>query len=254
MIKTEVQLEIEGSTATITFRTPEERVNALTPEVLHSFGAAVARVQQDQNIRATVVTAEGRVFLAGADIKSMTNFSADNAREYSKLGQDVLYSLSSLPSITVAAINGPAMGGGLELALACDFRIAVKSAKLASPEVTLGIIPGWGGITRLTKLIGPARAKRMYLSGIPVSAADGYEFGLVNEIVNSAEDLRPRVTAFCKQFRRAAPSAVALAKQASRDLDEVGAFVSCFHTTECREGMSAFLAKRDASWMTEPNG
>lgn len=251
MSKTEIRSEINGTSATLTFSTPGDRVNALTPDLLHSFGAALARLKQDSNIRSTIVAAEGRVFLAGADIKAMTTYNADQAREYSTLGQDVLYALSSLPSITVAAINGPAMGGGLELALACDFRIAVKSAKLACPEVTLGVIPGWGGISRLTKLIGPARAKKMYLSGVPVSAEDGLAFGLVDEIVNSTEDLAPRVAAFCKQFRRAAPSAVALAKKASRDLDEVAAFGDCFHTTECREGMAAFLEKRSASWMED---
>ena len=253
MIKTQVQLEIDGPHATITFSTAEERVNALTPDVLHSFGAAVAKITKDPNVRSTVVAAEGRVFLAGADIKSMVNFSADQARDYSSLGQDVLFGLASLPSISVAAINGPAMGGGLELALACDFRIAVKSAKLAFPEVTLGLIPGWGGINRLTKLVGPARAKRMYLSGVPVSAEDGMAFGLVDEIVNSAEDLGLRVAAFRKSFQRAAPSSVALAKRAARDLDELSAFTDCFHTRECREGMGAFLEKRSAWWMEEKN-
>ena len=251
MTRTEIKVETNGAHASITFSTPEDRVNALTPDLLHSFGAAIARIKADANVRATVIAAEGRVFLAGADIKAMTNYTAENAREYSTLGQDVLYSLASLPSITVAAINGPAMGGGMELALACDFRIAVKSAKLAFPEVTLGVIPGWGGINRLTKLIGPARAKKMYLSGLPVSAEAGLEFGLVDEIVNSAEDLGPRVMAFCKQFRRAAPTAVALAKQAARDLDEVTAFGDCFHTMECREGMAAFLEKRTATWMED---
>ena len=251
MSNTEIRSEIKGSHATLTFHSEGDRVNALTPDLLHSFGAAVAHVKQNSAVRSTVVAAEGRVFLAGADIKAMTKYTAQQARDYSTLGSDVLYSLSSLPSITVAAINGPAMGGGMELALACDFRIAVKSAKLAFPEVTLGVIPGWGGISRLTKLVGPAHAKKLYLSGVPISAEDGLAFGLVDEIVNSAEDLEPRVTAFCKQFRRAAPSAVALAKQASRDLDEVAAFGDCFHTTECREGMTAFLEKRPASWMED---
>ncbi len=250
MTKTEVLLDIDAPHASITFFT-EDGINILSPDVLHSFGAAVARISKDSRIRSTVVQAKGKVFVAGADIKVMKNYSADEGRDYARLGQDVMNDLAALPCVTVAAINGAAMGGGLELALACDFRIAVKSARLALPEVTLGLIPGWGGIPRLMKLIGPARAKRLFLSGLPVSAEDGLAFGLVDEIVNSAEDLGPRVTAFCKSFRRASPAAVALAKRASRDLDDVSAFAECFRTPDCREGMTAFLEKRPASWMEE---
>jgi enoyl-CoA hydratase len=181
----------------------------------------------------------------------MQDYSADDAREYGSIGQGIFNDLASLPSVTVAAINGAALGGGLELALACDFRIAVKSAKLGLPEVTLGLIPGWSGIPRLTKLVGQSHAKRLYLSGVPVSAEDGLAFGLVDEIVNSVEDLGPRVAAFCKSFQRAAPAAVALAKRAARDMDDLTAFADCFHTTDCREGISAFLNKRPAAWMGE---
>ena len=189
------------------------------------------------------------MFLAGADIKEMAPFSPDDAREYGSLGQAVLDELEALPSITVAAINGAAMGGGLELALACDFRIAVKSAKIGLPETSIGVIPGWNGIPRLTALVGPSRAKRMYLSALPVSAEDGLAFGLVDEVVNSAEDLGPRVTAFCKSFKRAAPAAVALAKRALRTDDDLSAFADCFATADHIEGMAAFVEKRTASWM-----
>jgi enoyl-CoA hydratase len=221
----------------------------LSPDVLHSFGAAVAKVKRDPHVRTTVIQAEGKVFLAGADVKVMANYGAEDAREYGAMGQGVLNDLAAIPSVSIVAINGAALGGGLELALACDFRVAVKSAKLGLPEVSLGLIPGWGGIIRLTKLIGPSRAKRLYLSGLPVSADDGYPFGLVDEVVNSVEDLGPRVAALCKSLRRASPAAVALAKRAARDMDDLRAFADCFHTTDCREGMAAFLEKRPASWM-----
>ena len=105
----------------------------------------------------------------------------------------------------MAAINGAALGGGLELALACDFRIAVKSAKIGLPETSIGVIPGWNGIPRLTALVGKSRAKKMYFGALPVSAEGGLAFGLVDEIVNSVEDLAPRVAAFCKSFKRGAP-------------------------------------------------
>ncbi len=248
MSKTQVRLDVDGDHAVAVFFN-ESGVNVLAPEVMHSFGAVIARVKKDPAIRTLVVQGEGKVFLAGADLKVMANYSADEARRYGSLGQDVLDDLAGLRCITVAAINGAAMGGGLELALACDFRIAVKSAKLGLPEVSLGVIPGWGGIPRLTKLIGPSRAKKMYLSGMHVSAEEGHEIGLVDEVVNSVEDLKARVTSFFRSFRKASPTAVGLAKRAARDMDDLSAFADCFHSRECREGIAAFLEKRPAPWM-----
>jgi len=248
MSETQVKVGIDGSHATITFET-ESGLNVLSPNVLHSFGAAIARVKKDTNVRTTVIRAEGKVFAAGADVKVMVDFDATAAREYGSFGQGVFSDLEGLPSVTVAAINGAALGGGLELALACDFRIAVKHAKIGLPEVTLGLIPGWGGITRLARLIGPSRAKRLYLSGLPVSAEEGLGWGLVDEIVNSVEDLEPRVAAICKAFKRASPAAVALAKRASRDYDDLSAFADCFKQVQSKEGLTAFIEKRTASWM-----
>lgn len=250
--KTQLRTEINGDHAEITFSTDGAH-NVLSPDVLHSFGAAVARVKMDPRLRTTVVRATGKVFLAGADVRTVANYTPEQAREYSAMGRAVFDDLAALPSLTVAAINGAALAGGLEVALACDFRIAVKSAKLGLPEVTLGLIPGWGGINRLTKLVGPSRAKKLYLGGMPVSAEEGFSFGLVDELVNSAEDLQPRVAAFLRSFRLAAPSALRLAKRASRDFDELSAFADCFRTTECREGITAFLENRPASWMDQDN-
>ncbi len=248
MSKTLVHAEIEGSHATITFSTGDG-LNVLSSDVLHSFGAAIARVRKDPNVRTAVVQAKGKVFIAGADIKEMAAFKPDDAHEYGTLGQTIMADLASLPSITVAAVQGAALGGGLEVALACDFRIAVKSAKLGLPEVTLGLIPGWGGVIRLTQLVGPAKAKRVYLSASPVSGEDALQMGFVDEIVNSPEDVPARVAAFCKTFQRAAPASVALAKRAARDHDDLGAFVECFRNKDSREGMAAFMEKRSASWM-----
>jgi enoyl-CoA hydratase len=179
----------------------------------------------------------------------MAAFKPDQAHEYATLGQSVMNDLASLPSITVAAINGAALGGGLEVALACDFRVAVKSAKLGLPELTLGLIPGWGGIGRMTNLIGLSKAKRLYLSTNPVSGEDALNLGFVDEIVNSPEDLSHRLAAFFKSFQKASPAAVTLAKRAARDHDETGAFVECFRTKDSREGMAAFTEKRPANWM-----
>jgi len=248
MSETQVKLAIDGTHAKITFET-ESGLNVLSPNVLHSFGAAVAKVKKDTNVRTTVIGATGKVFAAGADVKLMVDFNKEQAREYGSFGQGVFSDLEGLPSVTVAAINGAALGGGLELALACDFRIAPKHAKIGLPEVTLGLIPGWGGIVRLSKLIGPSRAKRLYLSGMPISAEEGLGWGLVDEIVNTVEDLEPRVATFCKSFKRASPAAVALAKRASRDYDDLSAFADCFTQVQCQEGLTAFIEKRTASWM-----
>ncbi len=248
MSETQVTIGIDGAHATITLET-ESGLNVLSPNVLHSLGAAIVRVKKDTNVRTMVISASGKVFAAGADVKVMVDFNTERAREYGAFGQGVFSDLEGMPSVTVAAINGAALGGGLELALACDFRIAVKHAKIGLPEVTLGLIPGWGGISRLAKLIGPSRAKRLYLSGTPISAEEGLGWGLVDEIVNSVEDLEPRVAAFCKSFKRASPAAVALAKRASRDCDDLSAFADCFTQVQCQEGLTAFIEKRTASWM-----
>ena len=248
MSKTDVRLDLIDDRANITIFT-EQGVNVFTKDILHKLGGLIRKVAQGPAVRTTVVQAEGKVFVAGADIREMLGFTPDDAHAYGRLGQDVYNDLAALPSITIAAINGAAMGGGLELALACDFRIAVKSAKLGMPETSLGLIPGWGGMTRLAKLVGMPRAKRMCLTALPVSGEDALSFGLVDETVNSPEDLSARAAALCKSFRRAAPSAVALAKRALRDGNDLAAFADCFGNRESREGMKAFLEKRTASWM-----
>ena len=168
MSKTDVRLDLTDDRANITIFT-EQGVNVVTKDLLHKLGAVILKVGQSPAVRTTVVQAEGKVFVAGADIREMLPFTPDDAHAYGRLGQDVYNDLAALPSITIAAINGAAMGGGLELALACDFRIAVKSAKLGMPETSLGLIPGWGGMTRLAKLVGMPRAKRMCLTALPVS-------------------------------------------------------------------------------------
>lgn len=248
MTSSQVGLKIDGSHAAITFRS-EVGVNVLTSESLHTLGAIVARLKKEPGVRTMSIHGEGKLFMAGADIKEMAGFTPDQARAYGELGHNVFNDLASLPCITIAAVQGAALGGGLELALACDFRIAVKSAKLGCPEVALGLIPGWGGIARLTKLLGAVRAKKLFLSGNPISGEEAHNWGLVDELVNSPEDLLHRIPVFCRSFKRASPAAVALAKRAVRDFDELSAFAECFAHKESREGMTAFIEKRSASWM-----
>ncbi len=248
MSNTKVDVSIDGALAAITLSTASG-VNVLSSTVLSRFSEALTKVRDTSGVRVLTIQAEGKVFIAGADIKEMADFSERQARTYGEHGQAVFNDLECMPCLTVASINGAALGGGLELALACDFRIAVKTAKLGLPETSLGLTPGWGGIGRLRRLIGPACAKKLFFSAMPISAEDGLPLGLVDDIVNSAEDLTSRVSVFCKSFRRGGPRAVALAKRAFMDGDDVGAFVECFGGDESKEGLAAFVEKRPASWM-----
>ena len=247
MSMTNVDLKIDGDRATITFHS-EKGINVLSSGVLKALHKVVREVRDNKDVRFTIVRAEGKVFIAGADIKEMQSFGKTEARAYGALGQEVFNDLASLPSITIAAINGAAMGGGLEIALACDFRVAAKDAKMALPEVTLGLIPGWGGINRSKVLLGPALSRRLFLSGAPITAGEGHTANLVDEIVDTPDQLDACVDEICKLFVRSAPAAVALAKRAFRDGDDLGAFADCFETTDAREGMTAFIEKRPAPW------
>ncbi|MCH8053697.1 MAG: enoyl-CoA hydratase/isomerase family protein, partial [Planctomycetes bacterium] len=145
-------------------------------------------------------------------------------------------------------IQGAALGGGCELAMACDFRFAVKSINIGQPEVLLGLIPGWGGTIRLPKLVGPALAKQLMFSGESIKADRACEIGLLDEIVNSTEDLEPLVSAFFDKLVKAGPAAIARVKQALASGDEIGEFANCFGQEESKAGMSAFLEKRPAAW------
>ena len=252
MGETRVDLAIEGARATVTFRADSGLV-VLSAPVMEQLGAQVAAVTAASDVRWTVFASEGKAFAAGADIKSMAGATAGQARTYGELGQRVIDAIEALPSITIAAIHGAALGGGCELILGCDFRIAVTLAKIGLPEVTLGIVPGWSGMIRLTKLIGPARAKRMYLSGVPVTGEEALRLGLVDEVVDTVEELPGRVDALCRSFARAAPEAVRLAKRVSRDGDDLSAFAESFTYNDSREGIAAFMEKRPAAWMEEGN-
>ena len=248
MGETRVDLAIEGARAAITFRADSGLV-VLSAAVMEQLGVRAAEVAAASDVRVTVLASEGKAFAAGADVKSMAGASAQKARAYGELGQRVISAIEALPSITIAAIHGAALGGGCELALGCDFRIAVKDAKIGLPEVTLGIVPGWSGIIRLTKLIGPARAKRMYLGGAPVSGEEALHLGLVDEVVETVEELPARIDAFCRSFSRSSPAGVRLAKRVSRDGDDLSAFAESFTTDDSREGIAAFMEKRPAAWM-----
>lgn len=248
MSHTQVNLAIDGAWATITLRA-QSGVVVMSAPTMERLGAVVAEVAATPGVRWTMLASEGKVFAAGADIKSMAGATPDQARAYAELGHRVIDAIEALPSVTIAAINGAALGGGCEVALGCDFRIAVRSAKIGLPEVSLGLIPGWAGIIRLTKLIGPGRARRMYLSGAPISGEEALALGLVDELVDTAEELPERVRALGRSFNRSSPAAVRLAKRVGREGDDVSAFADCFSNEDSREGIAAFMEKRPAAWM-----
>ncbi|RJP32058.1 MAG: hypothetical protein C4547_14410 [Phycisphaerales bacterium] len=248
MSQTNVVLNLEPPLARV-FLSTDNGVNVLSAGTMERLGEVAREVDAHPDVRVAVITGLGKVFAAGADIKAMSDYEPPQADTYARLGKDVLNQIEGLSKVTIACINGPALGGGLELALACDLRIAVRTAKLGLPEVTIGVIPGWAGMQRLPKLIGPARARRMILSGEPVKAEDALPFGLVDEVVNSPEDLAARADVLARTFYAAGPNAVALAKRALHDGDDVGAFAECFgDDADGREGIAAFLEKRKPNW------
>ena len=182
-----LRFETEGHLGVLTLNRPD-RLNALSKQLTLDLMNVVDQLESDDEIRVLIVTGEGRAFCAGADIRER----AENPDDYSiqrssRLISPTFRRLERLPQVTIAAINGPAAGGGLELALACDLRIASTTARMGLPEITLGILPGAGGTQRLPRLIGPARAKEMMLFGMLIDAAKAYEWGIVNELAEPDE-------------------------------------------------------------------
>ncbi|MFA7459509.1 MAG: enoyl-CoA hydratase-related protein [Trueperaceae bacterium] len=227
-------------------------LNALNQDVLAELALAFDVAQSDAEVRALVITGAGRAFVAGADIAELQQLSDPFAgREAALIGQEVMNALAALPFPTVAAINGFALGGGLELALAADMRVASTSAKLGLPEVGLGLIPGYGGTQRLPRLVGKGFAFELIFTGRHVSAEEALQMGLVNRV---ADDALATALELAKAAAKNAPVALGLAKEAVvRGLDltlaeglevEADMFGLVTTTADMREGTSAFLEKR----------
>ncbi len=247
-----LQFEVEDELAVITIDRPKA-LNALNSELLLELNVAFELAEADLEVRALVITGSGRAFVAGADIGNLQRLSEPfSGREASLGGQDLTNTLAALPIPTVAAINGFALGGGLELALAADLRVASPSARLGLPEVGLGLIPGYGGTQRLPRLIGQGRALDLILTGRQVGAEEALAMGLVNRI---EDDALAGAKALARQTIRNAPIALGLAKEAVvRGLDvtlnqgleiEADLFGMVVTTEDMREGTAAFLEKRD---------
>ena len=246
-----VRLDVADGIGTIRLERPP--MNALNGQVQEELRAAAAEASDHAEVRAVVVYGGEKVFAAGADIKQMQDMSyADMAARASALSSS-LDAFSRIPKPVVAAITGYALGGGCELALACDWRVAADDAKLGQPEITLGIIPGAGGTQRLARLIGPARAKDLIMSGRFVDAAEALAIGLVDKVVAAAEVYQAAV-AMVRPFANGPAQALRAAKLAidgGLDLTlasglawESQLFAGLFATADRSEGMAAFVEKR----------
>ncbi len=252
-----VTYEVEDGIAIITINRPEA-LNALNSKTLDELCSAGYMAGEDPEVGAVILTGSGnKAFVAGADIKEMIEFSPMDMKEFCLRGQSSLATLEELSKPVICAINGFALGGGLELALACDVRIASENAKMGLPEVSLGIIPGFGGTQRLPRLIGPGRAKEMVMSAGMYGAAKAEAWGLVNA-VHPPEELMDAARKMARSFMKNGPVAVALGKAAvnngmGMDLKralylEAELEATAFSTEDRHEGMGAFMEKRKAEF------
>ena len=244
-----VKLDTRGEYAIVWLDNPP--ANSISPDVIEQLASAWAAIEAAPGVRAMILTSPNpALFCAGADIKAFTAMDDASGRELLDGAHDLLRSWERSRTMTIAAVNGLAFGGGCELAMACDVRIAGYSASFGQPEINLGIIPGFGGTQRLPRLVGPAKAPEMNTTGEAVSAEDAYEHGLVNRVVRDHE-LFDTAVQWARKFAGQAPLALELIKQVSHrgDLDdgiaaEKEGFARAFASEDAREGIGAFLGKR----------
>lgn len=248
-----ISFEREDRIALIKINRPKA-LNALNSETLKELDNILDTIAQDNNIYAIIITGEGKAFVAGADISEMHQLSAQQGKDFGRLGNKVFRKLEKLHKPVIAAVNGFALGGGCELSMACDIRIASSKAKFAQPEAGLGITPGFGGTQRLARIVGEGIAKELIYTCKMINAEEAYRIGLVNKVVEP-EVLLDEAMTMAKVIAGNAPIAVSQCKEAitvgaQMDLDsalefESESFGMCFATEDQKEGMAAFLEKRD---------
>ncbi len=247
--------EIESVLATITFNRPRA-MNALNNALIEEFSMALDTIASNEDIRVLILTGAGdKSFVAGADINELATFNPLEAKLFSKNGHQAIHKLQTLPIPVIAAVNGFALGGGSEIALACDFIYASKNAKFGLPEITLGIIPGFGGTQRLPRLIGKNLAKELIFSGKMINAEEAKQMGIVNQ-VHEAESLMEAVHTTANMIATKGKTSLRAAKEAiNRGMDvdlhtgcqmEIDAFALCMASADAKEGTHAFLEKRKA--------
>ena len=252
-----ILLEVTDSIGWLKINRPDS-LNALNSEVVESLEFALRNLEQDTTVKVVVITGAGeKAFVAGGDIKEMVAMAPLAARAFSRKGQQMIEYIEKMHKPVIAAVNGYALGGGLELALACDFIYASDKAKFGLPEVTLGVIPGFGGTQNLPRLIGPNKARELIFSGKVITAQQAREWGVVNAVF-PAEELTAKVMEIARAIARNGMLAVASAKDAVvNGLNmtkedglryESALFATLFATQDQKEGMQAFIEKRKAEF------
>ncbi|MBV8255161.1 MAG: enoyl-CoA hydratase/isomerase family protein [Chitinophaga sp.] len=251
--------QLENNTLIITINRPD-KMNALNQTVMAELALAIDEVYSNKEIKSAVITGSGeKAFVAGADISEFLKLSTKEGEELAKKGHVIFHRIEKCPKPIIAAVNGFALGGGCELAMACHFRIASENAKFGQPEVNLGLIPGYGGTQRLTQLVGRGKAIELMMTGDMIAAADAQAWGLVNHVVPLAE-LLPKAKALLQKIHTKAPLAIAgVIKCVNAALDkdqdgfevEIKEFAASFATKDLHEGASAFLEKRQANFKGE---
>jgi len=248
-----ILLEYADSNAYITINRPK-KLNALNKETIAELHDAFDEVEKDKNVRVIILTGSGeKAFVAGADISEFADFDASQGSELARKGQEILFSfIEDLNTPVIAAVNGFALGGGLELAMACHFRVASDNAKMGLPEVSLGVIPGYGGTQRLPQLVGKGKAMEMIMTAGMISAEEAKNYGLVNYVV-SQEELIPLCEKLADKITKNSGTAISAAIKAinANFKDgingfgvEIDQFGNCFGTKDFKEGTNAFLEKR----------
>lgn len=253
-----IHVAIENGIGQITINRPS-KLNALNVATIKELHDAFENLEKDDNVRVIIITGEGeKAFVAGADISEFANFSVEEGAQLAAQGQDLLFDfIENLKKPVIAAVNGFALGGGLELAMACHFRIASDNAKMGLPEVSLGVIPGYGGTQRLPQLIGKGRAMEMIMTAGMIDAETAKNYGLVNHVVPQTE-LLEFTKSIASKIMRNSPMAIGKAIKAVNANykdgingfeTEIKNFGKCFGTEDFKEGTTAFLEKRKASFI-----
>ncbi len=252
-----VDVDMADGVAVVTMNRPQA-LNAFNTEQLDHLGAVVRAIGQDRTVRVVILTGAGdRAFAAGADIKEMVELTAAEGLAFGRKGQALTNAVELLPQPVIAAVNGYAFGGGCELAIACDIRLASENARFAQPEVGLGIPPGWGGTQRLPRLVGPGVAAEMIYSGRQVNAQEALRIGLVNavhpldQLIGAARELAAQIAKNSPAAVRASKRLIGMAftgEPGAGLAAEVAAFAAAFAAPDQREGMRAFIEKRPASF------
>jgi len=257
MSEANLLLEKDGPCAIVTFNNPRA-LNALTVASFEQLEQMLAELEKDAAVRVVILTGAGdRAFIAGGDIKHLASLDVESSREFALLAQRVLSRIETCSKPVIAAVNGFALGGGCELAMACDLRIAAETARFGQPEVKLGIIPGFAGTQRLVRLVGKGKAKELVFTGEMIDAEEACRIGLVNKVVPAAS-LFDEARQMAGLMADKSGSAIALAKEAidnGLEMDferaarhEADLFALCFATADSREGLTAFLEKRKANF------